>query len=113
TSQPIEKIRVHIGQTIPARATTEAVFEGNLDAEAGVPVGHVVRLIETVSMGGVDRQVTLEFVKVSDTAWTVRALDENNDELWLRYGTDVYDPTSPARSEEHTSELQSRENLVC
>ncbi|MFS8583122.1 MAG: flagellar hook-basal body complex protein, partial [Limnochordales bacterium] len=28
-------------------------------------------------------------------AWTVRALDENNHELRLKYGTDVYDPEDP------------------
>ena len=77
TNQPIEEIRVPIGQTIPARATTEAVFEGNLDAEAGVPVGHVVRMVRTVTVGTDDHVVTFEFTKTSDTIWTVTAVDED------------------------------------
>lgn len=92
TNQPIEEIRVPIGQTIPARATTEAVFEGNLDAEAGVPVGHVVRMVRTVTVGTDDHVVTFEFTKTSDTTWTVTAVDENGNSL------DVYvDGVSPAR----------------
>src|SRR5690606_19750563 len=82
TNQPIEEIRVPIGQTIPARATTEAVFEGNLDAEAGVPVGHVVRMVRTVD----DHVVTFEFTKTSDTTWTVTAVDENGDPLDVDVG---------------------------
>ncbi|MFS8524354.1 MAG: flagellar hook protein FlgE [Limnochordales bacterium] len=86
TNQPIEEIRVPIGQTIPARATTEAVFEGNLDAEAGVPVGHVVRMVRTVNDGTDDHVVTFEFTKTSDTTWTVTAVDENGNSLNVDVG---------------------------
>lgn len=86
TNQPIEEIRVPIGQTIPARATTEAVFEGNLDAEAGVPVGHVVRMVRTVNDGTDDHVVTFEFTKTSDTTWTVTAVDENGNSLDVDVG---------------------------
>lgn len=86
TNQPIEEIRVPIGQTIPARATTEAVFEGNLDAEAGVPVGHVVRMVRTVTVGTDDHVVTFEFTKTSDTTWTVTAVDENGNSLDVDVG---------------------------
>ncbi len=34
TSSPIEEIRISIGETIPAEATTEVYLEGNLDAES-------------------------------------------------------------------------------
>lgn len=86
TNQPIEEIRVPIGQTIPARATTEAVFEGNLDAEAGVPVGHVVRMVRTVNVGTDGHVVTFEFTKTSDTTWTVMAVDEDGNSLVVYVG---------------------------
>lgn len=95
TNQPIEAIRIAIGQTIPARATTEAVFEGNLNAEVGVPVGHVVRYTDTVSVAGVDQEVTLEFVKVDDRRWTVQAFDVNGDAVPITFGGTPYAPGGP------------------
>ena len=82
TNQPIEAIRIAIGQTIPARATTEAVFAGNLNAVAGVPVGHVVRYtISDVDGSGLD--VTLELTKISDTEWDIVAKDSDGKPLEL------------------------------
>src|SRR5690606_30403907 len=75
-------IRIAIGQTIPARATTEAVFAGNLNAVAGVPVGHVVRYtISDVDGSGLD--VTLELTKISDTEWDIVAKDSDGKPLEL------------------------------
>src|SRR5690606_11158824 len=75
TNQPIQEIRVPIGETIPAVATTEAVLEGNLNAESDT--GTVVaREIEVIDSLGVRHRVILEFTKVNAYDWEWRAFDE-------------------------------------
>ena len=69
TSSPIEEIRISIGETIPAEATTEVYLEGNLDAESDVN-DLVARTVDVIDSLGVSHRIIIEFEKVGRNQWT-------------------------------------------
>src|SRR5690606_41440855 len=56
--------------------------------------------------------------KIISNALSMFSVQERDGELWVaisngNYGDALYSFSQALRSEEHTSELQSRENIVC
>lgn len=77
TNQPLEQIRVPVGQTLPARATTEAVLEGNLDA--ATEIGETVTTtVEAVDSQGVRHRIIVDFEKTAPNTWTWTAEAESD-----------------------------------
>lgn len=80
TNQPLQEIRVPIGETIPAVATTEAFLEGNLDA--GSEQNTVVsRTVDAIDSLGVRHRFIIEFEKTGNNQWSWAAQDANGNPI--------------------------------
>src|SRR5436309_6668587 len=68
-------------------------------------IGAISSLIEEADFNATPEGIKLRSMDPSHIAMV--------DFEWPKAAFDTYECTTPTRSEEHTSELQSRENLVC
>src|SRR5690606_41013416 len=107
--------------------TTKKAVSGQrtqISVNTGLDLEHVVRLPKRQKLYGQGYSTTFQTVNIGGNDYKI--VDYASDESWgpRLDGTEVLqwyslnpedeaDYLKPTRSEEHTSELQSRENLVC